>query len=256
VNYQKSRSAPFYNRASVETARMTIANAAARPAASGLLGTTVGKKIVVAVTGVILALFVFAHMAGNLKAFQGAEKFDGYAHFLREAGAPLVPHGGLLWAARVGLLAALGLHVVCVAQLARVSRSARGQPYHRAHDLSFSAVSRTMRWGGVALLGFVVYHLLHLTWGTAHPAFDPSSPYRNVVTAFGVWWVTIPYAVAVAALGLHVYHGLWSTTQTLALQSAFVRRWSRFASAVLALALVAGYLSVPAAVLTGWLRAP
>jgi succinate dehydrogenase / fumarate reductase cytochrome b subunit len=156
----------------------------------------------------------------------------------------------------VGLLAALVLHVACVAHLVAKSRRARVERYHAAKDLSFSPASRTMRWGGVALLGFVVYHLLHLTWGTAHPSFDPSSPYRNVVTAFSVWWVSIPYAVAVAALGLHVYHGLWSSTQTLALQSAFVRRWARPAAAVLALALVAGYLSVPAAVLAGWLRVP
>jgi succinate dehydrogenase / fumarate reductase cytochrome b subunit len=221
-----------------------------------LLGSTVGKKIVVAVTGLLLLGFVFAHMAGNLKVFQGAEKFDGYARFLREVGYPLVPHGGALWAARAVLFAALLLHVVCVAQLVVISRRARGAPYHRAIDLSLSPASRTMRWGGVLLLGFVVYHLMHLTWGTLHPSFEPASPYRNVVTAFGVWWVAIPYTAAVLSLGLHVYHGLWSTTQTLALRSAALRRWSRLASALLAVGLVLGYLVVPAAVLTGWLRLP
>jgi succinate dehydrogenase / fumarate reductase cytochrome b subunit len=113
-----------------------------------------------------------------------------------------------------------------------------------------------MRWGGFVLLGFVVYHLMHLTWGTVHPDFDPASPYRNVVRAFQVWWVCIPYAIAVTSLGMHVYHGLWSTTQTLALRSAALRRVSRLASGILAAALVLGYLSVPAAVLGGWVRLP
>jgi len=233
---------------------VTVETSAPPRIGSGLLGTTVGKKIVVAVTGIILVTFVFVHMFGNLKVFQGAEKFDHYAHFLREVGYPLIPHGGVLWVARVGLLVALVLHVVCITQLTALSRRARGGAYHAAKNLSFSPASRSMRWGGVALLGFVVYHLLHLTWGTVHPSFDPASPYHNVVTAFGVWWVVIPYAVAVAALGLHVYHGLWSSTQTLALQSPVVRDWARFTSAVLALLLVVGYLSVPAAVLAGWLR--
>jgi succinate dehydrogenase / fumarate reductase cytochrome b subunit len=228
------------------------AHAGGTTLAATLLGSTVGQKIAVAVTGLVLLGFVVLHMAGNLKIFQGQERFDAYARFLREVGYPLLPHGGLLWALRVVLVAALALHVTCIVQLARVSRRARARGYHLARDLSFSYASSTMRWGGFVLLGFVVYHLMHLTWGVAHPGFDHASPYRNVVSAFGVWWVSLPYGAAVLALGLHVQHGLWSTTQTLALRAPA----GRAVSLVLAAALVVGYLSVPAAVLCGWLRVP
>jgi succinate dehydrogenase / fumarate reductase cytochrome b subunit len=219
-----------------------------------LYRSTVGKKLVVAVTGLLLLLFVIGHMAGNLKVFQGPEKFDAYARFLREVGYPLLPHGGLLWLVRAALLVAAALHIVTVIELYRISRRARGQGYRRAADLSFSYASRTMRWGGVVLAVFVVYHLMHLTFGNAHPAFDHASPYRNVVRGFSVWWIVLSYAAAVGTLGLHIYHGLWSSTQTLALRSPRLRRWRRPFSAALALAVVAGYLAVPASVLAGWVR--
>ena len=230
--------------------------AAALRRVATLFGSTVGKKVVVAVTGLILLGFVLGHMAGNLKIFEGAELFDGYARFLREAGSPLVPHGGLLWSARLVLLVALILHVVCIAQLSAASRRARDVSYHQAKDLSFSFASRTMLWGGIVLLAFVVYHLMHLTLGVVHPAFIEGSVHHNVITAFQVPWVPLVYLVALAALGLHVYHGLWSTTQTLAVRSPFVRRWRRPVSALLACGLVIGYLLVPAAVVLGWLRLP
>jgi succinate dehydrogenase / fumarate reductase cytochrome b subunit len=233
-----------------------VPRAAALRRGATLFGSTVGQKIVVAITGLILLAFVFGHMAGNLKVFEGAELFDSYARFLREAGSPLVPHAGLLWAVRLVLFTALVLHVVCIARLSAASRRARDVSYHQAKDLSLSFASRFMLWGGVILLVFVVYHLMHLTLGVVHPAFVEGAVYHNVVTAFQVPWVATIYLVALLALALHVYHGLWSTTQTLAIQSPFVRRWRRPASAVLAAGLLIGYLLVPAAVVLRWLRLP
>jgi succinate dehydrogenase / fumarate reductase cytochrome b subunit len=221
-----------------------------------LFGSTIGRKFVVAVTGLILLLFVLGHMAGNLKIFQGSEKFDHYARFLREVGSPLVPYGALLWIVRAVLLVALVLHIVCITQLSVASRRARDVHYHRANDLSFSFASRTLLWGGIVILGFVTYHLMHLTWGLVHPSFDHASPYHNVVTGFRAPWVVILYAVALLALGLHLYHGLWSTTQTLAMRWPLVHRWRRPVSGVVAVVLVIGYLLVPVAVAAGWLRLP
>jgi len=219
-----------------------------------LYQTTVGKKFTMAVTGLFLFLFIVGHMAGNLKIFFGPEKFNHYAQFLREVGSPLFGHGGFLWIFRIVLLLAVGVHVVAVVQLWLISRGARGVGYTKLDDISFSYASRTMRWGGVLIAFFVIYHLLHLTVGTVHPSFDHESPYHNVVAAFSVWWVALVYAIAVILLGLHLYHGLWSTTQTLAIRSPQVMKWRRPAAAAVATLIVLGYLSVPAAVLAGWVR--
>lgn len=234
----------------------TLSGAVAARRIATLFGSTVGQKIVVAVTGLILLVFVFGHMVGNLKIFEGPELFDGYARFLREAGSPLVPHGGVLWAVRLILLIALALHVVCIVRLSTASRRARDVAYHHLEDLSFTFASRFMLWGGVILLGFVVYHLMHLTLGVVHPAFVEGAVFRNVVTAFQIPWVPVVYLVALVALSVHVYHGLWSTTQTLAVRSPFVRRWRRPVSAILAAGLLVGYVLVPAAVVLRWLRLP
>jgi len=219
-----------------------------------LYQTTVGKKLLMALTGLFLFVFIVGHMAGNLKIFFGPEKFNHYAEFLREVGSPLFGHGGFLWLFRLLLLACVGVHAVAVVQLWLISRGARRSKYKKSNDLSFSYASRTMRWGGLILAAFVIYHLLHLTLGTVHPSFDRASPYDNVVAAFSVWWVALFYAVAVIMLGLHLYHGLWSTTQTLDVRSPQIKKWRRPLSAVVALLIVLGYLSVPASVLAGWVR--
>jgi succinate dehydrogenase / fumarate reductase cytochrome b subunit len=218
-----------------------------------LYGTTVGKKVVMAATGAGLFLFVVLHLLGNLKLYQGREKFDAYAQFLREAGAPLLGHGQLLWAVRIALAAAVVLHVDAATRLTLASRRARPTAYVRERDISFSYASRTMRWGGVILAAFVVYHLLHLTTGTVHPDFRDSA-YHNVVAGFRAWPVALAYAAAMVPLGLHVYHGLWSATQTLALDGPRVRRWRRRVAAGVALAIVAGNVSIPLAVLSGLVR--
>ena len=216
--------------------------------------TSVGKKLVMAVTGAVLFLFVFVHMIGNLKIYQGPEKYDAYAAFLREAGSPALGHGQMLWIARIVLLGATGLHVISAVQLAWTSRRARDIGYRRFRDQSFSYASRTMRWGGVIIAAFVVYHLLHLTLGTVHHDFSHESVYRNVVSAFRRWPVSTAYLAAMVPLGLHLYHGMWSVTQTLGAESPGLRRCRRPLAAGVALAVFVGNVSIPLAVLAGWVR--
>jgi succinate dehydrogenase / fumarate reductase cytochrome b subunit len=220
--------------------------------AVNLYQTSVGKKLVMALSGLLLVGFIIGHMLGNLKIFLGPDKFNSYAHYLREIGSHVLGHGGFLWIARVVLLVAVLAHIVTVIQLVLQSWRARDIGYKRNNDLSFSYASRTMRWGGVIVGLFIVYHLMHLTLGTVHPDFNPDSPYSNVVVAFRVWWVALTYAIAVTMLGFHIYHGLWSSTQTLGIRYPVVTRWRRPVSAGTAVAIVLGYLSVPLAVLAGW----
>jgi succinate dehydrogenase / fumarate reductase cytochrome b subunit len=219
----------------------------------GLYGTSVGKKILMALSGVLLFGFVVAHMIGNLKLFQGQEKYDAYAHFLRTVGAPALAEGEALWIFRIVLLAAVGLHIVAATQLTLQSWSARSTGYKVKKDLSFDYASRTMRWGGVILAAFVVYHLMHLTLGTVHPDFT-ESVYRNVVGGFQQWPVALVYIAAMVPLALHVYHGLWSATQTLALDNPRFEPWRRPLAAGVALIIAAGNISMPVAVLAGILK--
>ena len=206
-----------------------------------------------ALTGIVLFLFVLVHMIGNLKVYQGAVKYDAYAEFLREAGHPVLGHGQLLWIARIVLLACLAVHVDAAVRLWLRNRAARDVGYARFDDLSFTRASRTMTWGGVAILAFVVYHLLHLTWGSAHPDFEAGSPYHNVVSGFRVWPVSAAYIAAMIPLGLHLYHGVWSTTQTLGARDPRLLRYRRPLALLVAGAIVLGNVSIPLAVLLGWL---
>ena len=216
-------------------------------------GTSLGKKAVMAVTGLMLFGFVAGHLAGNLKVFTGAEKFNAYADFLREVGAPLFGHGELLWVARFGLLAALGLHLLAALQLVLLARRARPAAYRRAVHLEDTFASRTMRSGGIVIFAFVLYHLMHLTWGNVHPAFVVGDPYANLVRGFQSVGVSAGYIIAVSVVGLHVYHGIWSSLQTLGLNQAGHTRW-RKASAAVATLIVLGNISIPLAVLAGVVR--
>ncbi len=221
--------------------------------ALSLYQSSIGKKVLMAVTGVILFLFVLVHMIGNLKVYQGQEKFDAYAEFLREVGYPVFGHGQLLWIARLGLLFCIGVHLVAALQLYIQSKRARSVGYKRFDDLSFHYASRTMRWGGVVILAFVVYHLLHLTTGTAHPEFVAGAAYRNLVVGFSFWPVSLAYMLAMIPLGMHIYHGLWSGTQTLAWQAPYVKSWRRAVAATIATIIVVGNISIPLSVLAGWI---
>lgn len=219
---------------------------------TSLYRTSVGKKITMAVTGIVLILFVLVHMVGNLKVFLGRDHFNEYAHWLRTVGEPAVPHGGLLWVFRILLLACVALHLLSAWQTYRKSSEARGEPYKKGHSLEFSYASKTMRWGGLIVLAFVVYHLLHLTFGAGGTPFDPASPFDNLVTGFRTWPVSLFYVLAMMPLGLHLYHGIWSACQTLDINNPRIRDLRRPFSAAVALAIVVGNCSIPLSVLAGW----
>lgn len=216
-----------------------------------LTRSAVGKKAVMAISGIVLFGYVLLHMLGNLKLYEGPQKLDAYAGFLREVGSPLVPPEGLLWFVRIVLLAAVILHVWSAWALTRMSYAARPVGYEKRDAVAMSYASRTMRWGGVILLLFIVYHLLHLTTGTLHPRFMPGAVYHNVVTGLRVWWVALFYAAAQVALGLHLYHGLWSMFQTLGWNHPRYNRWRRWFAAAFAWLITLGNLSFPLAVWSG-----
>ncbi|MEV6109553.1 succinate dehydrogenase [Streptomyces sp. NPDC051940] len=210
--------------------------------------STVGKKAVMAVTGLVMLGYLVAHVIGNLKIFFGPDEFNAYAHWLRVMGAPVLHHEWALWGIRVALVVSVILHGVTAYQLSR--RDIRARPTRYVHART-SYATRTMRWGGVILGLFVVWHLLDLTTGTVHPGFRPGHPYQNVVDTFSTWYGNAVYITAVLAMGLHVRHGLWSAAQTLGVAGARGDRALRAGANALALALTAGFLSLPVGVMTG-----
>jgi succinate dehydrogenase / fumarate reductase cytochrome b subunit len=226
------------------------------PKAPSLKSSTVSLKILMAVTGLLLVAFLFAHMAGNLKIFVGAESFDHYAHWLRRIGSPLLPETWYLWIQRTVLTVALIGHVAAATILTRRARQARPVRYAHRPKVQGSYAARTMRWGGVIVLLFVIYHILDLTTGTLNPIGDKAHPYANVVADFapGRWYVTLVYTLAVVAVGFHLRHGLFSAVRTLGQQTPRGEQRAKAVSLALSISLVAGYLSVPFAVLTGLVR--
>jgi succinate dehydrogenase / fumarate reductase cytochrome b subunit len=222
--------------------------------AAALWRTTVGKKIVMALTGAILVGFVIAHMLGNLKIFLGADDFNAYASFLRTMGEPLFPYSVLLWTARIILLVSVLLHITAAVELTRINWAARPKDYAVKRDLATTYAARTMRWGGVIVALFIVYHLLHLTVGVVgfRPGqFSHESVYHNVVAGFSVWYVSLFYILAMAALCLHLDHGVWSMLETLGLNNARINGALRILSRVVALVVFAGFIAVPVAVMAG-----
>jgi succinate dehydrogenase / fumarate reductase cytochrome b subunit len=219
-----------------------------------LYRSAVGKKAVMAATGIILFGFVLGHLLGNLKLYLGPDALNSYSRFLRTVGEPVVPANVLLWAVRLVLIAAVVLHVWAAWQLRRASRAARPDAYVAGTRIHTTYASRTMRWGGVIILLFVIYHLLHLTWGTLHPAFVPGDVYHNVVTGFQVWWVSLFYIAAQAALGFHLYHGLWSMFQSLGWSHPRFDLWRNGFAHAFAWLITLGNISFPVAVLSGLVR--
>jgi len=222
-----------------------------------LWSSMVGKKIVMAVTGFMLVCFVIAHMLGNLKIFFGAEAIDSYGLFLRTMGEPMFPYGSLLWIFRIVMLVAIGLHITAAVQLTLMNRAARPHDYETKKDVSATYAARTMRWSGVILLLFIIFHLLHFTAGKvgfAPGEFHHLSVYRNVVAGFSRWYVAVFYIIAMAALCLHLDHGIWSMLQTLGWNTARTTRGLKILSRVIALVVFIGFISTPVAVLFGWLR--
>ena len=216
--------------------------------------TTVGKKVLVAVTGFILLGFVIVHMIGNLKAFQGADYFDHYAEALRVLGAPFFGHEQALWLFRLVLLAAVGIHALLGIQLWLLSNRARPIGYKMEPHLEVSAASRVQRWGGLLIGAYVVYHLLHFTTGDVHPQFVAGKAYSNLVIGFESLFAAGAYIAAVAILALHLYHGTWSGLQTLGLNHPKYNPWRRGIAAVIAIVLFVGFASVPLAVQLGVLK--
>jgi succinate dehydrogenase / fumarate reductase, cytochrome b subunit len=214
----------------------------------------IGKKAVMAVTGVILFGWIFLHMIGNLKLYMGPEHMNEYARFLRGMGSPAVPEAGMLWISRIVLLVAVALHIHAAYALTMMNRQARPLGYRDRSYEAATYASRTMRWGGVIILLFVIYHLLHLTTGQLHNNFIENDPYHNVVAGFKVWWVAAAYIVANLALGFHLYHGLWSMFNSLGLNHGRFNRWRRYFATAFALVIAAGNISFPLAVLIGLVR--
>ncbi|EGX55033.1 cytochrome b subunit [Streptomyces zinciresistens K42] len=213
--------------------------------------STVGKKTVMAVSGLTMLLYLIVHMAGNLKIFFGADTFNEYARWLRTVGAPFLHEEWALWLVRVVLVVAVVAHAVSAYQLSRRDLRARPDKYvHKKARASYA--TRTMRWGGVILGLFIVWHILDLTTGTVHPGgFQAGRPYENIVDTFSTWYGNVIYIVAMLALGLHVRHGFWSAAQTLGAGSRTRDRALKGVANVLALLLTVGFLAVPVGVMTG-----
>jgi succinate dehydrogenase / fumarate reductase, cytochrome b subunit len=214
----------------------------------GLWDTSVGKKAVMAVTGLVMLAYLITHVLANLMVFQGPAKINAYSAFLHGT-------GGALWVARLVLLAALVLHVVAAAQLTARRRAARPVAYAAGREPQVSTfASRTIRWGGVLILIFIVYHLLHFTLGTVHPSFIEGDPYHNVAAGFGNPLVVVFYELALAALGLHLYHGIWSSGRSLGVSPPSPHPLKRQLAAVLSVLIWAGFAVIPIAVAAGALR--
>jgi len=221
---------------------------------AGFYQTTVGKKAAMAGTGAILFLFVVGHMWGNLKAFQGPSHFNEYAEGLRTFGAPFFGRGQLLWVIRLALLAAVGIHILAGVQLWILARRARPVGYERTPHLELTVASRTMRWGGLVIAAYVTYHLMHFTFGNAHPDFVPGDAYHNLVVGFQSVPVVAVYLAATLMLAFHLYHGLWSALQTLGVNHPSYNAWRRGAAAALAVIVFTGFMIVPIAVQLGLVR--
>ncbi|OXM67087.1 MULTISPECIES: succinate dehydrogenase cytochrome b subunit [Amycolatopsis] len=229
---------------------MALLERSSPPRPRGLWSSTVGQKAIMAVTGLFLLLFVIAHMLGNLKFFVSAASFDHYAAWLRTILDSVLGHSGFLWVLRTGLVVCVVLHAVTAARLARRARAARPVRYAHRGRVQGGYAARTMRWGGVILALFVVYHVLDLTTGHLNPNGVPGAVHDNVTADFRLWYVTLVYTLAVVALGCHIRHGLWSALQSLG-SSGAARRTAQGVALGVAVVVTAGYLSVPFAVVTG-----
>jgi succinate dehydrogenase cytochrome b subunit len=212
---------------------------------------SVQLKIIMAVTGAVMLAYLVLHMLGNLKIFLGEQALDTYAAWLREVGEPALPGSGLLWIIRVVLLVSVIAHIVSATVLALRARRARPVRYAHRRPVSTGYAARTMRWGGVIILLFVIYHILDLTTGTLNPNGVHGQVYDNVVADFSRWYVTLAYTVAMIALGFHVRHGVWSALQTLGRSSDPYQVRYKAIALVFAVVLIAGFLAVPFAVQLG-----
>lgn len=217
-----------------------------------LYRTAVGKKYVMAVSGIIWMGYVLVHMVGNLKVYVGEDDLNHYAEWLRTIGTPALPATVLLWLMRTVLIGAIALHIHAAFALTRMNRRSRPEQYAGGQDyVAANYASRTMRWSGVLIGLFIVFHLLDLTWGTANPEFVRGEVYDNLVASFERVPVAIVYIAANLALGFHLYHGGWSLFQSMGWNHPRFNLWRRWFAGTFAGVVVVGNVSFPIAVLTG-----
>jgi len=237
----------------VATTRPSPGQTAGLVAGARAARSTIALKLLMALTGLVFVAFVLVHMYGNLKAFGGHDAYNTYAAHLRSIGEPELPHEGMLWAIRVVLLGSLVTHVACAAALWGRARRARTTRYVARRNLSSTFSSRTMRWGGLTLLLFIVWHLLEFTVVKVNVAGGSTrDPYDLLVDSFQVWWLTLIYLVAMSALGMHLRHGVWSAAQTLGLtNSPATRRAANVLGVLLAVVIAGGFSLVPIFTLFG-----
>jgi len=215
--------------------------------------TSISLKLLMAGSGLLFVGFVLGHMYGNLKAFSGHDTFNEYAHHLREFGEPILPHEGFIWIMRAGLLIALVVHVAAAIELTRRARRARPVKYVVKKHTGAIPASRLMHWGGLAILLFIIWHLINFTIGKVNPQGGATDdPYNLMVDSFDVWWMTLIYLAAMAMLGAHLHHGVWSSLQTLGLTStAASRARAKTISFAIAILIAGGFSLVPIFVLAG-----
>ena len=215
--------------------------------------STIALKLLMAVSGLIFIVFVLLHMYGNLKAFGGHDAFNEYAHHLREIGEPMLPHEGVLWILRAVLILSLVVHVYAAVALWRRAVRARTVKYVVKKHTGATFASRLMRWGGVTILLFIVWHLLNFTIGKVNVQGGATDdPYNLMVDSFDTWWLTLIYLVAMAMLGAHLHHGTWSAAQTLGLTgTARARTLAKRVAFTTALIITVGFSIVPISILAG-----
>ena len=206
-----------------------------------------------AASGIIFIGFVLLHMYGNLKAFSGHDAYNEYAEHLRTIGEPMLPREGMLWIIRSVLIVSLVVHVYCAAALWKRANKARTTKYVMKKNIASSFSSRMMRWGGLTLLLFIIWHLLEFTVPKISVSGgETNDPYNLLVDSFDVWWLTLIYLVAMAALAMHLHHGVWSSAQTLGLtNNARARRNAKSLGWIVAIVIAGGFSLVPIFVLAG-----
>lgn len=229
--------------------------------ATGILAlprSTIGKKVIMAVTGLFWIGFVIGHLYGNTKIFVGGSYFNEYAEGLRVLGAPVFGHGHMLFIMRILMIGSILAHIWAAATLTIRAREARPQRYTLRDTVQATLASRTMRWGGIMILFFILYHLAHFTWGVPgiHNEFERADPYANVILGFQSPAVVFFYLLGLTALGFHLYHGTWSMFQTLGLNNHNYSRFIRMGALALAIILPVGFATIPLGVLFGFLTVP